>query len=677
MHSALPVRVFLCLHSSIKKMQMAAKCHKTPPKRREMHFDPLKYAFHVVLSPFCDAKKNFCGWCAKMLIKKNGEAFGWDHVEFSSTAPVRRFILCIREHHIEADTMISGRVECCLNKHNNGSFSWLFSQIRRRIPSLLVLMGSNMLGAYLGAIFAVSIQKIIDSAVNGDLNGMIRQCVILSAIILIRVVCSALSIHLSEMIRANLDRDMKQSIIHKILHSEFSQISQYHSGDLVNRMNSDVHNAYNGVLAILSSTTSLVTSLVTTIAILMGMAPGFTVAIVSVSAVVAAFTLLIQKHLKEIHKDASAANGKVSGFFQEIIAKLLIIQALDVSGEIEKRSDVVLETRWQIQRKRKNVALSINLGSSGLSYVGSFVTLVWCAFKLHNGEITFGELTAMTALIGQLQTPMLTLPALIPKVTSISAACERLMEIIHIPEQPSGDLCRGRELYDNMTGITAKGLSFAYDRDPVFRNVSLTIPKGGLTVITGPSGIGKSTLLKLLLGIYQPAKGSLVVDTDSGEIPVSRAVRPLFSYAPQGNLLLSGTLRENILLANPEATEEALRNALYVSAMDDYVSSLPQGLDTVLGENGAGLSEGQSQRISLARAVLTDAPVLLLDEVTSALDAETERIVLERICALPNKTCIAVTHRPAALALATWQISVSENNMTILPMDHAADNAAT
>lgn len=564
---------------------------------------------------------------------------------------------------------------CYLNKTNTGSIRWLYAQIRRRIPSLLVLMGSNMLGAYLGVIFAVAIQEVIDSATGGDLDRMIRRCIILAAIILIQVCCNALSIHLSEMIRANLDRDMKKSIIHKILHSEYSQISQYHSGDLVNRMNGDIHNAYNGVLVILSSTTSLVTSLVTAIIILMGMAPGFTVAIVCISAVIAVFTLLIQKHMKDIHKDASTANGKVSGFFQEIIGKLLIVQALDVSEEIEKRSDTVLDNRWQIHRKRKNVMLSMNLGASGLSYIGSFVTLVWCAFRLQQGEITFGELTAMTALIGQLQSPMLTLPAIIPKVISISAACERLMEIVNISEQPSADACDGEVLYKKLQGITAKEMTFSYDRDPVFRNISLTIPKGGLTVITGPSGIGKSTLLKLMLGIYRPDAGELVIDTDEGEIPVTRAVRSLFSYAPQGNLLLSGSLRENILLSKPNATEEELEMALYVSAMDEYVASLPQGLDTVLGENGAGLSEGQAQRISLARAVLSGAPVLLLDEVTSALDAETEKTVLERICALPGKTCIAVTHRPAALALATWQIAVSENNMSISRIDRSADNA--
>ena len=548
---------------------------------------------------------------------------------------------------------------------SRSGFRWICSHFGRKLPSLVFLIGANVLGAYLGAVFAVAIQEVIDSASAGSPERMIRRCVILAAIIVIRVLCNGLSIHYNERIRADMDRSMKKSIMHKILHSEYSEISRYHSGDLVNRMNGDVVNVYTGVLAILSSCTGTLTSLVAAVVLLMGIAPGFTVAIACVSAVIAAFTLLIQKKMKDLHKDASAANGKVSGFFQEMIGKLLIVQGLDVSDEIEVRSSGVLDSRWEVHRKRKNMILSMNLGSSALSYIGSFVTLVWCAFQLCAGEITFGELTAMTTLIGQLQTPMLMLPTLIPKVISISAASERIMEILNLPEQSSPDSIDAKTLYEQMHSIAVKDLTFSYDRDPVLSQVCLEIPKGGLTVITGPSGIGKSTLLKLLLGIYKPSGGELLIRTDEKEIPVSRSVRGLFSYAPQGNLLLSGTLRENILLSCPDASEAQIRTALYVSAMDEYVASLPQGLDTVLGENGAGLSEGQAQRISLARAVLHGAPILLLDEVTSALDAQTEALVLERICALPGKTCIAVTHRPAALALASHRIEVTETGMTI------------
>ena len=551
-----------------------------------------------------------------------------------------------------------------------GCMKWIYSHIRHRIPYLVVLMLSNIIGSYSAVIFSLSMREVIDSASSGTMALLIKSCVILGSIIIVRVVCGTLSLHLLERLNADFDRDFKKSLIHKILHSEFSAISGYHSGDLVNRLNGDVRNTYTGVLTILSSLTSYVTSLVTAVCVLLGLAPMFTVAIVCISIVIALLTLMIQRQMKELHKQGSSANGKVSGFYQEIIEKLLIVQALDVSDEIEKRSDNLLEDRWQIQRRRKNISLTKNVGSNALSFIGGFVTLIWCAVKLLHGEITFGELSAMTALVSQLQTPMLMLPSIIPKFISVFAASERLMEIEDIASQSAPSDDDPMELYAVMQEISAHNLTFAYDRNPIMKEASFSIPKGGLTVIVGASGIGKSTLLKLLLGIYNPVSGELAVRTPYGYIPVSRATRSLFSYAPQGNLLLSGTLRDNLLISHPNASEEEIKRALYVSAMNEYISSLPDGLDTNLGENGAGLSEGQAQRLSLARAVLSDAPILLLDEVTSALDAKTEATVLERICALPDKTCIAVTHRPAALELADYKLTVTEKSITLSELKH-------
>ena len=184
-----------------------------------------------------------------------------------------------------------------------------------------------------------------------------------------------------------------------------------------------------------------------------------------------------------------------------------------------------------------------------------------------------------------------------------------------------------------------------------------------IAVITGASGIGKSTLLKLMLGVFVPEEGQLYALCQGERTPLSRGTRGLFAYVPQGLFLFSGTLRENLLISNPKATEEELERAVYVSAMDGYLSQLPEGLETVLGENGAGLSEGQAQRLAIARAVLSGAPILLLDEITSALDGETEELVLERIARMEDRTCVVVTHRPAALRLADWQLEVSDKTV--------------
>lgn len=551
---------------------------------------------------------------------------------------------------------------------------WLIARVRKRIPALTLLTLCKIAASCFGVVFALATQKVIDNAAAGNHELFYQACVRMFLIIVAEVACDTYALHLQERLSADLDRDFKQDLMHKILRSDYSVISRYHSGDLLYRLNGDVSNVVASLLAIAASAISLVSGLIAAIIAMSGMDAAFTGAIFAVCLIIAAVTLLIQRYMKEIYKKVSSASGRISGFLQEIIEKLLIVQALNVTSEVEHRTDILLEERWQIQRSKKNVTLSMSLGASGLGYSGAFITLVWCAGKLLRGEITFGNLTAMTSLVTQMQGPLLALPTILPKVVTVLASAERLIEIDHILPQP-GLLSKGEAIsYRELKKITVKNLVFSYEEESgrhktVIKGANCSIPKGGLTVITGSSGIGKSTLLKLLLGIYKPDKGELLMETQTRSVPISRATRDMFSYAPQGNLLLSGTIRDNILLSRPDADEKTLQEAVYVSAMEEYIARLPRGLDTVLGENGSGLSEGQVQRIALARAVITGAPILLLDEVTSSLDEETEKTVLERICALKDRTCIAVTHRPAALKLAQWELKVTEHDMRLFPVN--------
>ena len=549
--------------------------------------------------------------------------------------------------------------------NRGSSLLWVLKRIRRRIPALLLLTASGAGSAFLGVVFALGTRQVIDCAISGVREDFVRACLQQGAIILGILLCITLSRHLTERLRAELDRDWKRDLLHGLLHGDYAAVSRYHSGELINRLNNDVRIVDEGLLGALPSVVSMVTRLVSAMAVLLAMEPWFTAALFAAGAAVVIVTGLMRRKLKNLHKKVSEQDGKVSSFLQETLEKLLMVQAMDVSAEMEKRAGDLMAGRYELQRKRKNVSLFANTGVSLMAYGAAFVALVWCASELLQGRMSFGSLTAVTQLVSQLQSPFVGLSGVIPQYIAMTAAAERLMELAAIEGEPEPGEESPRDLYERLDALCGENLTFAYDRDRILEDAAFTLPRGSFAAVTGPSGTGKSTLLKLLLGIFRPEGGRLYLDCGGEQVPLDRSTRRLFAYVPQGNLLLSGTLRENLTVTKPDATEEEIARAVYVSAMDEYLPQLPRGLDTVLGESGAGLSEGQAQRLAIARAVLSDAPILLLDESTSALDARTEKTVLERIRALPGRSCIAVTHRPAALELCDRRLEVRNGKLRI------------
>ena len=547
---------------------------------------------------------------------------------------------------------------------NKNSFLWVLRKNKKRLPVIGIICLISMISSYLGVVFSLGTKSVIDTAISQDMGAFKSAAIYLAILIITILVLGLFNTHLNDKLSVDLDRDMKMRLMHIILRGDYQALSKYHSGDLVHRLNTDISTVNGGLTSIFVTLCSFAVQMVSVIIVLGTISWQFTLIILCTAIVLGGGTLIFQQMIKDLHKKINDASGKISGFLQEVIERLLIVQALDVGQEMEAKTDDLLETRWQLQRKRKNLGL-VSMGTmSILGYVISFATLVWCANKMYHGEMSFGTLTATTQLASRLQAPIYTLPAVLKTLISMTASAERLMEIEEVPQEDKNSDIDLNKLYSDMESIKATDLCFSYDRDMVLKNLDFEIPKGGLTVIVGQSGSGKSTLLRLLLSIYKPNSGELAFKcSNSDAVALSRDTRKLFTYAPQGNLLLSGTLRENLLLAKPAATDEEIDEAVRISCIEDYLPTLPNGIDTYIGENGSGLSEGQAQRVSLARAILSGAPILLLDEVTSALDQETERRVLERIRAIEGRTCIVVTHRPAILELADQTLSIVDGQM--------------
>ena len=540
---------------------------------------------------------------------------------------------------------------------------WILKQIRSHIPSLCLLVLANAANALLGVWFALGMSGVIDSAVAGDMGLFGQACLKQMGIIAGILLSLALSRHLRDRLHADLERHWKKNLLHGLLHGEYAAVSGFHSAELLNRLNNDVEKVDSGILSILPSAVSMVTRLTAAVVVLGTLDGRFTLLIAVLGAAVFLATALMRRRLKDLNKSVSEHDGLVSCLLQETMEKLLMVQAMDVSAEVERRAENLMGVRYEIQRKRKNVSLLSNTAISLMYYGAGFLTLAWGAFRMLRGQLSFGSLTAMIQLVNQIQTPFVGLSGVLPQYIAMVASAERLMELEAIQGEPAPIGEAPEALYRRTEAIRAENLSFSFDRDQLLKDAAFALPKGAFAVITGPSGIGKSTLLKLLLGIFPPEAGRLMLDCGREAVPLDRSTRKLFAYVPQGNLLLSGTLRENLTIVKPDATEEELTRAIHVSAMEDYLPGLPKGLDTPLGESGAGLSEGQAQRLAIARAVLGGAPILLLDECTSALDEATEEKVLQRLKALPDRTCIAVTHRPAAVNLCDWKLEVESGKI--------------
>lgn len=279
--------------------------------------------------------------------------------------------------------------------------------------------------------------------------------------------------------------------------------------------------------------------------------------------------------------------------------------------------------------------------------------------------MTYGTVTAIIQLVNQVQSPFVSLSGIMPKYYTTIASAERIMELDDLPNEKEINKKEINVLdtYKNLNSVEFENISFKYDRDIILDNTSLSIKKGDFVAIMGISGIGKSTLLKLLLGVFNLNFGKIYLDTNNGKIPIDKNTRKLFSYVPQGNMLISGTIKDNITFINPDASDAEIEEAIRISCAKQFIDELPLGLETVIGEKGLGLSEGQVQRLAIARSLLADSPILLLDEATSALDEKTEKEFLTNLKALDNVTCIIVSHKKAALDICNKTIQIKNGKI--------------
>lgn len=474
-----------------------------------------------------------------------------------------------------------------------------------------------------------------------------RAFILLLLIILIQIALSFASRWVKALLGVKSQNKMQRDYFAHLLSGQWTGVKAYHSGDLLNRLEKDV----NEIVSFL--TESLPALLTTTVQMLGAFAFLFVmdrtlacIIIVLIPVFLVTSKLYVKKTRKLTHA-IRKTDSRIQSVMQEGVQHLTVIKTLEKANEvIENFSNIQGKLRSEVREKTIYSSISALIMNVGFS-AGYMFTFIWGVSNLEKGAITYGALMAFMQLVGQIQGPARSLTQFIPIFISAFTAGERLMEIENIKEEQN----KKSTPIASPTGLRVQHLMFSYadGSRKIFEDFSYDFKPGSITAIQGETGEGKTTLVRLMLALISPNSGCIELYNETSHALASAETRCNFAYVPQGNTLLSGTIRSNLLMGNPKATEEQMKEALR-TACADFVFSLPKGLETPCGEGGDGLSEGQAQRISIARAILKSGGILLLDEATSALDEQTERMVINNLLSTEEgRTLIFVTHRPALL----------------------------
>ena len=534
------------------------------------------------------------------------------------------------------------------NKENNGrALKWIYCRIRRYIPLTAAVSVISALSALSFVALALITKRVMDIATGDTTGSLFKSGILLFAVIAIQILLSAAQSILNAYSNGKQTIAFRNYLFGMLCRKKYADISAYHSGDILNRFTSDIDTVVTSSVNIIPNVVSIATKIVAGIGTMLFMNPYIAAAVLLCGVTFPAIGRAINKRYKYMHKECQRTEGRTRAFLQECFENIVVIKTFISEAPFIKKLDSYMDDNFRLKIKRTSISVIANISLYALFTAGYYAVLLWGAGGLSGGTLTYGTLMAFLQLISQLRAPLQNVSGILPQYYSALASAERLMELEGAADEPFPAAAeRLEKIKEDFRTLEIKNLFFGYAGESVLRDFSFCAKRGNITAITGESGSGKSTLFKLILGLYEPQSGSITIN---GEIPLDASLRGLFAYVPQGNMVLSGTVRENITMNNRAVTDEQIERAARAAEIYDYITYLPDGFETHLAERGAGLSEGQIQRISIARALLTNAPILLLDEATSALDEETETRVLANIKSMTDKTVLFITHRNTSL----------------------------
>ena len=564
----------------------------------------------------------------------------------------------------------------------NNTLKWLFSVAGRKKGYILLLILVQILHGASGVLYALLLRNIVDSAVEKNTDIFVLNVSLVILLVIAQLSMRAVIRFLNELSRASLENTLKERMMKHLLNKNFAAVDAVHSGEWLNRLTNDTVVVANGYAEILPGVAGMTVKMISAVIMIILLQPWFAWIMLPGGVVMVILTYAFRKVLKRLHKNVQEKDGSLRIFLQETLGNMMMIRSFAAEQQTEKEMIVKTKEHKAARMRKNRFSNFCNIGF-GTAIQGMYLFgICWCGWGILMGTITLGTLTAVTQLISQIQSPFANITGYLPKFYAMTASAERLMEIESFDEETTEPLLASDEVAafyrDDLQEIGLKNVRFTYyppsdkvtaltkDGMPVVLNdIDLIIRKGEYVAFTGHSGCGKSTVIKLLMSIYRPDAGECFIRTANGTKALTSRYHRLFAYVPQGNKLMTGTVREAVAFADKTKMQddEKITQALKIACADTFVSELENGIDTLLGERGTGLSEGQTQRIAVARAIFSDSPVLILDEATSSLDAVTEKKLLENLRKMTDKTVIIVTHRPAALTICDRVLKFTENGV--------------
>lgn len=543
--------------------------------------------------------------------------------------------------------------------------------------------------------YAIILKNIVDEAVVKNHSGFFLMMGIFAGMIMLRIILMAIYRSLEEYSRASMENRFKDRLFSSLLNTDLIDFNSEHTGEWMNRLTSDTVVVAEGFVQILPGLAETIVKLVGALVLIIIMEPVFGYFIIPGGVLLIVFTYGFRKKLKELHKQVQEEDGRLRIYLQESLGSMVVVRAFVKEEQMLMGAARKMENHKRVRMKRNRFSNIANIGFGSVMQGAYVLGAGFCGYGILNGTMTYGTLMAVMQLISQIQTPFANITGFLPRYYAMLASAERLMEVEALEEdkpelreiQPSREipqltntktLTEIHELYslyfdsfimDQVYFTYKSNVNSSESTRPItLRDFSLEIKKGDYIAFTGPSGCGKSTAIKLLMCLYQLDAGNIWIKMNDGiRLPLTLDYRRFFAYVPQENHFISGTIREIVAFSEESLMqqEERIWEALKIACAEEFVKELAQGIDTFIGERGLGLSEGQLQRISIARAICSNNPVLLLDESTSALDPRTEEELLFNLRSMTDRTVLIVTHRTNVLKICNKELVFSDDKVQL------------